>query len=184
MLTFQIEEKKLNSIQWPGTLDFVPTCVLKQNYQVWNEYLVLHFFISTFKQISHLSLCTLELSVKLCPVRPELYPSFDASSPPGCCLQSHEILLNKGMKYWDSGLNGLCSRTFIITGHIAAAVTVWRRSGKEMTGQTQFNTKFAAKLSFMPSWSPVYLFFSCILKSHPLCDQTGGSGAIFSWLYG
>jgi hypothetical protein len=44
MVTFQIEEKKLNSIQWPGTLDFVPTCVLKQNYQVWNEYLVLHFY--------------------------------------------------------------------------------------------------------------------------------------------
>jgi hypothetical protein len=52
-------------------------------------------FISTFKQISHLSLCTLEFSVKSCPVRPELYPSFDASSPPGCCLQSHEILLKR-----------------------------------------------------------------------------------------
>ncbi len=76
-----------------------------------------------------------------------------------CCLQSHEILLNKGMKCWDSGLNGLGSRTFIITGYIASAVIVWRRWGKEMTGQTQFNTKFAAKLSFMPSWSLVYLFF-------------------------
>jgi hypothetical protein len=24
----------------------------------------------------------------------EFYPSFDTSSPPGCCPQSHEILLN------------------------------------------------------------------------------------------
>ncbi len=30
---------------------------------------------------------TLELSVKSCPVGPELHPSFDASSPPGCCSQ-------------------------------------------------------------------------------------------------
>jgi hypothetical protein len=29
----------------------------------------------------------------------EFYPSFDTSSPPGCCPQSHEILLNKDMKY-------------------------------------------------------------------------------------
>jgi hypothetical protein len=40
---------------------------------------------------------TLELSVKSCPTG--LDPSFDASSPPGCCTQNHEILLNKGMKY-------------------------------------------------------------------------------------
>ncbi len=55
----------------------------------------------------------LELSIKLCPVGPDLHPSFDASSPPGCCPQSHEILLNKGMKYWDLGLNAPSSRTFI-----------------------------------------------------------------------
>jgi hypothetical protein len=37
----------------------------------------------------------LELSVKSCPVGPELHPSFeDASSPPGCCPQSQENLLN------------------------------------------------------------------------------------------
>jgi hypothetical protein len=41
----------------------------------------------------------LELSVKSCSLGPELHPSFDASSPPGCCRQSNEILLNKGMKY-------------------------------------------------------------------------------------
>jgi len=41
----------------------------------------------------------LELSVNSCPIGPELHPSFDASSPLGCCPQSHEILINKGMKY-------------------------------------------------------------------------------------
>jgi len=39
---------------------------------------------------------TIELSIKLCCVGPKMHPSFDASSPPSYCLQSHEILLNKG----------------------------------------------------------------------------------------
>jgi hypothetical protein len=42
---------------------------------------------------------TIALSLKSCPVGPELHPSFDASSPPDCCPQIHEILLKKGMKY-------------------------------------------------------------------------------------
>jgi hypothetical protein len=41
----------------------------------------------------------LELSGKSCPLGPELHPSFDASPLHGCCPQSNEILLNKGMKY-------------------------------------------------------------------------------------
>jgi hypothetical protein len=44
-----------------------------------------------------------------------LHPSFDASSP-----QSNEILLNKGMKYRDSGLNAGGARTFTV--HKAGAV--------------------------------------------------------------
>jgi hypothetical protein len=48
---------------------------------------------------------SLELFIKSCLVGLELHPSFDASSPLGCCLQSHEILLNNGMKYWDLGIN-------------------------------------------------------------------------------
>jgi len=49
--------------------------------------------------ICQISYQTIELSGKSWPVGPELQPSFDASSPPGCCPQGHEILLNKGMKY-------------------------------------------------------------------------------------
>jgi hypothetical protein len=55
-----------------------------------------------------------------------LHPSFDASSPPGCCLQSHGLLLIRVMKYRDSELNAPCSRTSITTVHIAAAVIGWR----------------------------------------------------------
>jgi len=35
----------------------------------------------------------------------------------------------------------------------------WKCSRKERTGQSQFSTKFAAKLNFIPRWSPVYFFF-------------------------
>jgi hypothetical protein len=96
----------------------------------------------------------LELSVTSCPLGPEMHPSFDTSSPPGCCRQSNEVILTRGMKYWDSGLSARGARTFIAPEHIAGAVISWRRSEKERTGQTQFSTQFAAKLSFMPRWSP------------------------------
>ncbi len=119
-----------------------------------------YLFILTIKfyqtHISFIFSYTLELSVKSCPIG--LDPSFDPSSLPGCCPQSHEILLNKGLKYWDPGLNARNTRTFIATVHIAAAVIGWRRSGKERTVQTQFSTKFAAKLGFMPRWNSVYFF--------------------------
>jgi hypothetical protein len=84
------------------------------------------------------------IRVKSRSLAPELHPSFDASSPPGCCRQSNEILLNKGMKYWDSELSARGARTFIAAVHIEGAVISWRRSKKERTVQTQFSTQFAA----------------------------------------
>jgi hypothetical protein len=60
-------------------------------------------------------------------VGPELHPPFDASSPLGYCLQSHEILLNKGMKYWDSAVNAPGSRAFIAAVHIPATMIGWNR---------------------------------------------------------
>jgi len=65
---------------------------------------------------------TLELSIKSCPIGPKLHLSFDVSSPPSYCLQSHEILLNNGMKYRDSRLNAPSLRTFIILVHIIVIV--------------------------------------------------------------
>ncbi len=64
----------------------------------------------------------LKLSVKSYLVGPELHPSFDASFPLDCLPQSHEILLNNGMKCSDSALNAQGSRALIDTVHIAAAV--------------------------------------------------------------
>jgi len=71
------------------------------------------------------------------------------------------------MKYWDSGLIAPGSSTFIVTVHIAAVIG-WKRSRKERTGQTQFSTKFAAKLNFMPRWSRVYFFFVFFEISSPM----------------
>jgi hypothetical protein len=102
-----------------------------------------------------------------------LHPSFDASSPPGCSPQSHEILLNQGMKYWDSALNARGARTFIATLHKAAALIGWRRLGKARTRRTRFSTKFAAQLSFMPPWSPVYFFSLFFEISSPLWPNRG-----------
>jgi hypothetical protein len=91
----------------------------------------------------------------------------------GCCQQSNAILLNKGMKYWDSGFNARGARTFIATVHIEGAVIGWKRSGKERRGQTQFSTKFGAKLSFMPRWSPVYFFPLFFEMWSPYVTQQG-----------
>jgi hypothetical protein len=50
------------------------------------------------------------------------------------------------------------ARTFIATVHIVA-VTGWKRSRKERTGQTEFSTKFAAKRNFDAPLKPSVLFF-------------------------
>jgi len=69
--------------------------------------------------------------------------------------------------------------TCIGTVHIAAAVIGWRRSGKETRGQTQFSTKFAANLSFMPGWSPVNFFFPFFEISSPMWPNRGFQCRLF-----
>jgi len=103
---------------------------------------------------------------------PRVAPLIWCSSPPGCCSQSHEILLNKGIKYWDSGSNAQSSRTFITTVHIAAIVIRWRLLGKERTGQTQFSTKFATKLSSY-ALKPSILFFPVFWDLIPYVTKQG-----------
>jgi len=73
---------------------------------------------SDYMQYGNINWNDIRVILKSCPVGPELHLSFDASSPPDCCPQSHEILLNKGMKYGDSGLNAPGLRTFIVPVHI------------------------------------------------------------------
>jgi len=46
----------------------------------------------------------------------------------------------------------------------------------ERQDETQFTTKIDGFLSFTPPWMVIY--------SHPVYDQTQGTGAVFSWLYG
>jgi hypothetical protein len=60
----------------------------------------------------------------------------DVSSPLECCSQNHEILFNKGMKYWDSTLNAIGSITFMATIHIAIVVIGWKQLGEERIRQT------------------------------------------------
>ncbi len=54
---------------------------------------------------------------------------------------------------------------------------------KERQDETQFTTKIAAFLSFIPGWMLKY-FFAGFFESHPVYDQTQGSGAGFFLLYG
>jgi hypothetical protein len=69
---------------------------------------------------------SIDLSIKSCLVGPKLHPSFDVSSPLKCYLQNHEILLNKGTKYWNLGLNAPSSKTIIVIVYIEAIVISWK----------------------------------------------------------
>jgi hypothetical protein len=89
------------------------------------------------------------------------------------------------MKYWDSGLNAPGSRTFIV-----------QYTDQQWLVESVQEKKDKDKLSLSPNlllnWisCPVEAqctFFSCFLKSRPLCDQTGpnrGFRAVFASLYG
>ncbi len=103
-----------------------------------------------------------------------------ASSPPGSCLQSHEILLNKGMKYWRSAINAPGSRSFRATVHIVAAVIGGMRWGKERKVQTQFSTKLLYSVFKLDPgtrvnrfWVSVYFLFLLFEISSPMWPNTG-----------
>jgi hypothetical protein len=88
---------------------------------------------------------------------------------------SHGILLNQGMKYWDSGVNAPGLRTFVATVHIG--MQQWL---VESVRENQGQGKLSLVLSFMPCWSPVYfVFFSCFWTLVPYMTKQGGSRAVF-----
>jgi NADH:ubiquinone oxidoreductase subunit 6 (subunit J) len=62
--------------------------------------------------------------------------------------------------------------------YVAAAVEALRK--KEREDETQFTTKIDGFLSFIPPLNASVLFCRFFLKSHPVLDQTQGSGAVFS----
>ncbi len=63
-----------------------------------------------------------------------------------------------------------------------AAVEALRR--KERQDETQFTTKIDGFMSFIPRWMLMFFFFQAFFESHPVYDQTQGSGAVFFLLYG
>ncbi len=103
----------------------------------------------------------------------ELHPSFDVSSPLSCYTQSREILLIKGMKYWDSWLNEPSLRTFVATIHIITILIGWKHSRKESTWQTKFSTKSTVKPSIMPCWRLMYFFFLFFEIASPMGPNKG-----------
>jgi len=63
-----------------------------------------------------------------------------------------------------------------------AAVEVVRK--KERQDETQFTTKTDSFLSSIPPLNANVLFCRFFFSSHPVYDQTQGSGAVFVLLYG
>ncbi len=84
-------------------------------------------------------------------------------------------MLKLGTKCWISAFNAQGSRGIIVAVQVGgvkiyvAAVKALRK--KERQGET-------------PGWMLMYFFCSFKKKSHPVYDQTQGTGAVFSWLYG
>ncbi len=117
----------------------------------------------------------LALFVKSCPIGLELHSSFDASSPLGYCLQNHEMLLNKGMKYWNSRFKALGSRTFIATLHIVETMIGWKCSRKKRTKQTQFNPNLLLNwVSCLVEGQCFFFFFLVFLKIfYPIWTNKG-----------
>jgi hypothetical protein len=98
-----------------------------------------------------------------------------------------KVLLNKGMKYWDSGLNAPGSRRFRAILRIAAAAVIGWKRFQEKKGEC----KLSLAPNFLllnwvscPALEAQCTFVSCFLKSRlPYVTQIGGSGAVFAWLY-
>jgi len=92
------------------------------------------------------------------------------------------------MKCWVSAFNAQGSRLIIVVVRLVAvkyyvaAMEALRK--KERQDETQFTTKIHCFLSFIPRWMLMYFFAGFFLKSHPVYDQTQGSGAVFFLLYG
>jgi len=104
-------------------------------------------------------------------------------------LQSKEVLLNLGMKCWNSAANAQFELTIVVV-HVGvvkiyvAPVEALRK--KERRVKIGWNSVWHKKWcisEFLPPWRLMY-FFTCFLKSQPVLDQIQRTGALFSWLYG
>ncbi len=102
-------------------------------------------------------------------------------------------MLKLSTKSWISAFNAQASRAIIVAVQVGAvkiyvaAVEVVRK--KKRQGETQKTIKIDGFLSFFHPLLNAnvhfcrFCFESCF-ESHPVYDQTQGSRAVFSWLYG
>ncbi len=141
----------------------------------WHVWHVLHSWIT------HI----LFFFIKSWPFGSESHLSFDVSSLLGCHPQNHEILLNKGMRYWNSRLNAPDLKTFItiIIIHTTTPMIGRKHSRKEKIGKLNLTPNMLVEWVSSPVEIQCIFFFSCFLKFHPLCDQIGCSNVVFSWCY-
>jgi hypothetical protein len=98
----------------------------------------------------------IELSVKSPSLLPPISSAFTHYPLFQWDPQSKEILLNLGMKCWNSAFNAQCSRVIIVVVKVGAvkiyvaAVETLRK--KERQGETQFTIKIGGKTSLGPSY--------------------------------
>jgi hypothetical protein len=103
-----------------------------------------------------------------------------------------------GYKMLELGIksNAWGSRVIIVAAHIATRVIGWRQLGRRRRRRRRkrgmklgFDQIFCSS-QFQFSFKPSVLFFTVFKKSHPLYDQTMGTGTMFAllsrylyWLY-
>ncbi len=96
-------------------------------------------------------------------------------------------MLELSMKCWYLAFNARGSRLIIVIVQLGAGkihvVAVEALRKKERQNETKFTTKIDGFLSFIPHWMLMYSFAG-FFESHPVYDQTQGSGAVFFLLYG
>ncbi len=130
---------------------------------------------------------------------PSLWASFHPLTPlfsgirkvRGDFIKSQYEMLKLSTKRWIPAFNAQGSRGIIVAVQVGAvkiyvaAVEVLRKTKKGRHGETHETSKLIVFLSFNPGWMLMYFFAGFFLKNlTPMYDQTQGTGAVFSWLYG
>jgi hypothetical protein len=116
-----------------------------------------------------------ELSLKLPSVSPSISASFTPYPLFQWYLQSKEILLNLGMRCWNSIFNAQGLRVIIVVVQVGAvniyvtAVQALRKM--ETQDETQFTTKFGGKTSLGHSYSFCKIFIPSYVHGALLCQN-------------
>ncbi len=79
-------------------------------------------------------------------------------------------MLKLSTKCWISAFNAQGSRGIIVAVHVGA-VKIYVAAVEALRKEK-------------PRWMLMYSFLQVFFESHPVYDQTQGTRAVFSWLYG